>query len=418
MARKYEVSESVGKSWEQVDSYESIEKHHPTWIEDLKKRKYDDIDGSREEYVESPSRQRMVSKDFVLSVEGSALVDVPSPVSGYVRRTPRLDRWGTVEIYNRLGEDAELIARVRHMEPIHVQNGQKIEYGQLLGRQGSKAPPGVRVGLHTHMDFNEWQLNYFREYIQDLDSGAITPDGRVDEYLERDGVRPQMDNERPADRWLGNAESRQLHEPILRSAHRSAELAQPAPDLYDRVFEALINQDDAAMRALGNEYFQSPEGQQVLQEGRELSRAMERKADALALAQGRPLPTGYSIGTLTGKQDPRDWDHPDHALYSAIRQQLPREVPDDMAAHVMLQARQAGIRDANSLEHVSVRDSQAFVTGRNFIGMTRVDLAQTPPPMEDVVQQSQRLDQQLMLERQQWLAQQQEQARGGPSMSL
>lgn len=192
----------------------------------------------------------------------------------------------------------------------------------------------------------------------------------------------------------------------------------PEPDLFDRVFEALINKDDDALRALGNEYFQSPDGQQLMQEGRELGHAMERKADALALAQGRPLPIGYSIGTLTGKQDPRDWDHPDHALYSAIRRELPHEVSDDMAAHVMLQARQAGIHNADRLEHVSVHNGQAFVAGRSFAGMTHVDLSQTPPPMEDTVQQSQRLDQQLAMERQQWLAQQQEQARNGPSMSM
>ena len=206
--------------------------------------------------------------------------------------------------------------------------------------------------------------------------------------------------------------------PVLRPVQQPVGLAQPTPDLFDRVFEALINKDDAALRTARIDYFQSADGQQLLQDGRELRHAQERKADAMALAQGRPLPNGYSIGTLTGKQDPRDWDHSDHALYSAIRQQLPREVSDDMAAHVMLQARQAGIRDVDRLEHVSVHDNKVFVSGRNFLGMTSVDLSQTPPPMEDTVQQSQRLDQQLALERQQWLAQQQEQARNGPSMSL
>lgn len=85
-------------------------------------------------------------------------------------------------------------------------HGQKIEYGQLLGRQSNKAPPGVRVGLHTHIDFNEWQINHFCEYFRDLDSGTITPEGRIDEYKKRDGRRLQMDSERPADRWLGNGE--------------------------------------------------------------------------------------------------------------------------------------------------------------------------------------------------------------------
>jgi len=219
-----------------------------------------------------------------------------------------------------------------------------------------------------------------------------------------------------------------LHPPLL---EREPALSPPSPahaapvtsalsepDLFDRVFQALIDKDDAALRAVRTEYFQSADGQQLMQEGRELRQTQERKADALALAQGRPLPTDYSIGTLTGKQDPRDWDHRDHGLYSAIRQQLPAHVPDEMAAHVMLQARQAGIHDLQRLEHVSVHDNKAFVTGNNFVGMTSVDLSRNAPPMEDTVQQSQQLDQQLALERQQWLAQQQELARSGPSMSL
>lgn len=194
--------------------------------------------------------------------------------------------------------------------------------------------------------------------------------------------------------------------------------ASTQTDLFDRVFVAMLNKDNAAIRALSAEYFQSPEGQQLLQEGRELGQAYARQADAKALAVGRPLPNGYSIGTLTGKQDPRDWDHADHALYSAIRQQLPREVSDDMAAHVMLQARRSGIREERHLDLVSVRGDTALVAGRNYAGFANVDLSQTPPTMQETVQQSQQFDQQLAFERQQWLAQQQEQARHGPSRSL
>lgn len=202
MPRKYDVSESVGKGWEKVESYDDLEKHHPTWKEDPKKRNYSEIDGSREEFIRSSNGDRLVSKDFVLSVDGNVFVDIPSPASGYIKRSPQMDRWGAVAIYESAENDAKLIARVLHMNPIHVRDGDKIEYGELLGRQSNKAP--IKLGLHTHIDFNEWHLNQFREYIQDLDSGAITPEGRINEYLKADGRKRHMDGERPGDHWFRN----------------------------------------------------------------------------------------------------------------------------------------------------------------------------------------------------------------------
>ncbi|HWI25232.1 MAG TPA: XVIPCD domain-containing protein, partial [Lysobacter sp.] len=124
-------------------------------------------------YAISPSGERMVSKDFVLKVDGSATVDIPSPVSGYIRRSASMDRWGTVEIYDGMGPDAHLVARVRHMQPIHVSNGDRVETGQSLGVQGRKAPG--KVGVHTHMDIAESHLGEFKRYVQDLDAGVIVP---------------------------------------------------------------------------------------------------------------------------------------------------------------------------------------------------------------------------------------------------
>lgn len=173
MERKYTIIESVGSHLERVRSYEDLEKHHPTWKEDHARRHYATIDGEREEYAISPSGERMISKDFVLKVDGSANVAVPSPVAGYVRRSDRMDRWGTVEIYDGKEPDARLVARIRHMQPIHVSDGDRVEAGQSLGVQGRKAPG--KVGLHTHMDIAESHLGDFKRYIHDLDSGAITP---------------------------------------------------------------------------------------------------------------------------------------------------------------------------------------------------------------------------------------------------
>ncbi|GAB3358183.1 XVIPCD domain-containing protein [Lysobacter tyrosinilyticus] len=179
MGGKYRVVESVGNTLQNVHSYEDLEKHHPTWREDPTKRHYTSIDGRREEFVPSPSGERLVSKDFVLMSDAGSAVNVPSPVEGYARRSPKLDRWGTVQIYDGPGKDARLIAQVRHMDPIHVSDGEHIQYGQPLGQQGRKSPPGTKVGLHTHMDVAETHLKEFKQYIHDLDAGVITPDGQL-----------------------------------------------------------------------------------------------------------------------------------------------------------------------------------------------------------------------------------------------
>ncbi len=150
MGKHYTIVESVGRHFEHVHDYKDLEKHHPTQPENPRRRHYGDIDGRREEFVYAPSGERMVSKDFVLLENGIAHVVIPSPLTGYARRSERLDRWGTVEIYDGLGNGARLIGRVRHMEPILVANGERVECGQPLGRQSNKSPPAIRIGLHTY----------------------------------------------------------------------------------------------------------------------------------------------------------------------------------------------------------------------------------------------------------------------------
>lgn len=177
MTDKYRIVESVGSRVEVVHEYSDLEKHHPSSKENPARRNYGEIDGRREEFVYTGDKQRMVSKDFVLQVNGSGNnVKVPSPVEGYIKRSPAMDRWGTVEIYDSPDGKGNLIARIRHMDPISVKDGDRIEYGQPLGIQGRAAPPGTQgIGLHVHMDFNEAHLDGFKQYIRDVDRGVITP---------------------------------------------------------------------------------------------------------------------------------------------------------------------------------------------------------------------------------------------------
>ena len=168
--KKYTIIESVGSGHQTINDYEDIEKHHPTWKEDPKKRFYGEIDGKREEFVYSPDGRQMLSKDIILKVDGSSHVAVPSPVEGYVKRT---DRWGMVEIYEQPDGKGQMIARVRHMEPVQIADGAHVVYGQPLGIQGGKNPNGKPFGTHTHIDIDVGYLDKFKQYIRDIDTGAI-----------------------------------------------------------------------------------------------------------------------------------------------------------------------------------------------------------------------------------------------------
>ncbi|TKR33901.1 hypothetical protein FCE95_06420 [Luteimonas gilva] len=205
------------------------------------------------------------------------------------------------------------------------------------------------------------------------------------------------------------------HQYVPQAAHLPD--ADPQASLIDRFIDALERDDKVALSLARAMYINSEDGQQLIQDS--MAHAQERKAEAAAYIRFRDLsanPDGPSLGTLTGRRDPRDWDHPDHALYSAIRRELPPQVSDEAAAHVMLQAKQAGIVEPRDLDGVEVRNDRAFVAGKH-LQAAHADLSQDPPPMREIVRQSELLDQQMAQDRAQWLAQQQELARSGPSIS-
>lgn len=110
--------------------------------------------------------------------------------------------------------------------------------------------------------------------------------------------------------------------------------------------------------------------------------------------------------------------HRDYALFEAIRRQLPPGTSDEMAAHVMMQAKACGIERASDLERVSIRNGHAFVIGTTPGDETKVSLTDPVPTIRDTLQQSAAFDQQQTMQ----LAQFQEQQReinapgGGPTM--
>jgi len=119
--------------------------------------------------------QVLLKKDFILEDSRLAVgsrgvrdVDVPSPLAGYVGR--RDDAQGLVDLLDR--EGGEIIARIRHMNPIRVNVGDTVEYGQALGVQGNKATPRI----HVHMEVDTRYYQQFENYMEDLASGRLSID--------------------------------------------------------------------------------------------------------------------------------------------------------------------------------------------------------------------------------------------------
>jgi len=116
--------------------------------------------------------QVLLKKDFILEdpdhTSGSAAaraVDVPSPVAGYIGRVD--ERQGLVDIHDRQG--GEVIARIRHMSPIAVSEGQTVAYGESLGTQGRQQTGAI----HVHMEVDTRYYREYENYVRDLVSGRL-----------------------------------------------------------------------------------------------------------------------------------------------------------------------------------------------------------------------------------------------------
>ena len=129
--------------------------------------------------------QVLLKKDFILEHSGRSntsssarLVDVPSPVHGYVGR--RHDGQGLVELLDR--PDGEVVVRIRHLRNISVATGESVRYGQTLGVQGAVGTGAV----HVHIEMDTRYYLQFRNYVDDLASGRLPVEAE-----HRQGVQPR-----------------------------------------------------------------------------------------------------------------------------------------------------------------------------------------------------------------------------------
>ncbi|MDR1075488.1 MAG: peptidoglycan-binding protein [Xanthomonadaceae bacterium] len=178
---RFTIQESGRNGRENVDSYASLETHHPSanykgitsnGIHSFEsgRRTYARVGNEWEEVSHTRDGSTLVKKDFILGTSGhNGATTIPSPVAGYVHRLN--NSVNTVEIYDKpFGtEDAKLLARSLHMQVGTVPaEGTKIAYGQPIGTMGGAG------GYPTHGHV-EAEAHLFNRYIADIHSGAITP---------------------------------------------------------------------------------------------------------------------------------------------------------------------------------------------------------------------------------------------------
>lgn len=134
-----------------------------------------EIEVAREERTFGLTPHRvLLKKDFILEDSrlatgpGSRAVDVPSPVSGVIGHVHAAS--GRVDVLDRAG--GEVIARVRHMSPLLVEEGDVIEYGQALGVQGMQ----MTGAIHVHMEVDTRYFVQYQNYLEDLVVGRLAID--------------------------------------------------------------------------------------------------------------------------------------------------------------------------------------------------------------------------------------------------
>lgn len=171
----------------------------PQQVENPRRRSYGVVGGEiqeievarTDEYRVLTDSQVLLVKDFILEdsrlasgAAGVRDVDVPAPLAGYIGRVDAAN--GVVDILDRQG--GEVIARARHLNPIAVEEGDSIAYGQSLGTQNRQGLP-ANAGKHVHFEIDTRYYQQYENYVDDLASGRLAIDaGRRTQGIEARAV--------------------------------------------------------------------------------------------------------------------------------------------------------------------------------------------------------------------------------------
>jgi hypothetical protein len=350
-------------------------------------------------------------------------------LAAYVGRVDH--RQGLVDLYDRQGGD--VIARVRHMNPIRVQEGDMIDYGQSLGTQSKQGLlPGA--GKHVHLEIDTRYYQQYENYIADLTSGRLS----IDASRRTQGIEPLPVFDDGTFR-LGetNPRIRDLQQVLIDQNYLGPH-GQPIET--DGIYR--LGMQPAVLA------FQQAHGLPMTGDidSATLQLApppMRREVDRPDHDMGREHGFGAPRTPSRDRPDPLDPDHPDHALYESAREKTRSlhaqhgiTLPDDelarFAASVTVDARRSGMTHVDHLFFSENRETGEVELNGNLIAIQgRLDdpanrFSATPAqhaaqtPVEESFRQLEVVDRQQS----QRLAELQEQQRqlsqsfGGPRMTL
>jgi len=394
------------------------------------------IDRSTDRYGSLKQDQVLLVKDFILedpapAQDGSARsIGVPSPATGYVSRV--VASGGMVEIMDRKGGD--VIARVRHLNPISVQEDQSIVYGQSLGTQGRQGLPPT-AGVHVHIEMDTGHHRQFQNYMDDLAGGRLPVQAEF-----RQGVQPQLVVDDGVMR-LGqsNERIRDLQRVMSEEGYRAA---GGGPLDRDGVYRlgmqgALLdfqrdhgvpqtgNIDPATLRMAPAQ----PERAVDRQDHFQPHRAMPIPRPEAPTAPGHPAHPDHRPGVVDPLPEPvnRHASHPsatdparplaqlsaqDRQLFDRIRSEAPAHLSDEVVASAMLASKRAGIDAADKIGLVAMAGDRLCVGGTMPGYHAVVDTTQPMPQLQEIVQQAKSLDSQRLAQNQEQGAQSVQNDRG------
>ena len=380
--------------------------------------------------------QVLLIKDFMLEDSriasggpGVRDVDVPAPVAGYVGRVHNAQ--GLVDIYDRQG--GEVIARIRHMHPIRVQEGDAIEYGQAIGTQDRRGL-AADAGKHVHLEIDTRYYQQYENYIADLTSGRLS----IDTSRQTRGIEPlpvfddgtfRLGETSPRIRDLQHV----LIDQNCLGAHRQ-------PIETDGIYRLSMQPAVLAFQQAHGLPMTGDIDSATLQLA---PPPMRREADRPDHDMGREHGFVAPRTPSRDRSDRLDPDHPNHALYESVREKtrslyaqhgitLRDDELDRFAASVTVDARRSGMTHVDHLLFSENRKTGEVELNGNLIAIQgRLDdpanrFSATPTqqaaqtPVEESFRQLEVVDRQQSQRLAQFQEQQQQlsQIPGGPRMTL
>ena len=298
------------------------------------------------------------------------------------------------------------------MHPIHVHEGQNVDYGQTLGTQSNKKT-GAK---HVHLEMDTRYYQQYENYVSDLVNGRLT----LDPHRRSSGIAPLPIIDDGAFR-IGESNHRiqEFQELLISRGYRGV---SDTPLIADGTYRlemqpaVLAYQRDHGLAQTGDIDRSTLHIALPHRRGQPIDRLdhVDRTrapfeatpAHDEPIQMYRPGPDDHQRHPDRLHNDPRHSEHRDHAFYELLKRNLPPGTSDEMVAHVLLEAKIGNVNRADDVEQIMVHNDRAFVMGKTPGFRAAVDLAQTPPAIQDTAQRSEDLDAERM--QRQWLAQEQQ----------